>query len=414
MARLSAAVVLLVAYGLAACGGAERERTAASPVVRDSAGIRIIEERLDPDRTLELVEELRIGAVDGADYEQFFRINDMAVTPAGDLLVLDGGNHQVRVFAPDGTFRHSWGSEGQGPGEFTFLGSMAVGRDTVVVGDDRRVHVFDISGAHVSTTTTHQDRGITLTGFGISPTGWRVETAYAPVLVGDDEPNWKIADYDPVNGVVGEVVFERRVTDRTADVEGTRTSWTVRPPFSPRDQTVFGGSGQILVTRLARYEVHVLGPDGAVVQIVRPDWERRPVDDGLLSDWAASQEERFCAAESPMIDCDEYVSEALPVALALPHPAFVPPVALVFAGTEPSDGFLVLRGDVATDLFAAANPRVFDVFDGDGRCRGRLTAPVSFWPYVFQGDTVTGTIRDDFDVSYVVRYRLSSTGPGTP
>jgi hypothetical protein len=57
-------------------------------------------------------------------------------------------------------------------------------------------------------------------------------------------------------------------------------------------------------------------------------------------------------------------------------------------------------------------PVAFDVFEPDGRYLARVQAPAGFALYpapVFKGDHVWGVVRDELDVSYVVRFRM---GPG--
>jgi sugar lactone lactonase YvrE len=74
---------------------------------------------IEPVRTL--------GDVDTADENLAFYMPSMiAVDGAGDLYVLDTGNHRVQKFGPDGTFKASLGRQGQGPGEFYYPSWLAV------------------------------------------------------------------------------------------------------------------------------------------------------------------------------------------------------------------------------------------------------------------------------------------------
>ena len=45
---------------------------------------------------------------------------EMAVDPDGNLWVVDGNHSRFQIFAPDGTFRESWGTAGSGDGQFNF------------------------------------------------------------------------------------------------------------------------------------------------------------------------------------------------------------------------------------------------------------------------------------------------------
>jgi sugar lactone lactonase YvrE len=68
-----------------------------------------------------------IGDVDTADANlAFYMPSVMAVDGAGDLYVLDTGNHRVQKLGPDGTFKASYGRQGQGPGEFYYPSWLAV------------------------------------------------------------------------------------------------------------------------------------------------------------------------------------------------------------------------------------------------------------------------------------------------
>jgi sugar lactone lactonase YvrE len=68
-----------------------------------------------------------IGDVDTADANlAFYMPSVIAADGAGDLYVLDTGNHRVQKFGPDGTFKASFGRQGQGPGEFYYPSWLAV------------------------------------------------------------------------------------------------------------------------------------------------------------------------------------------------------------------------------------------------------------------------------------------------
>jgi hypothetical protein len=73
-------------------------------------------------------------------------------------------------------------------------------------------------------------------------------------------------------------------------------------------------------------------------------------------------------------------------------------------------------GDVAVDQFRSMYgglfddgrpvPTLWDVFDGEGRYLGRVELPPRFRAFATTASTVTGVVRDDLDVEYVVRYRV--------
>ncbi|HMA54612.1 MAG TPA: NHL repeat-containing protein [Acidobacteriota bacterium] len=70
---------------------------------------------------------LTLGDVDTADENvAFYMPSTIAVDGAGNLYVLDTGNHRIQKFGPDGKFLASFGRQGQGPGEFYYPAWLAI------------------------------------------------------------------------------------------------------------------------------------------------------------------------------------------------------------------------------------------------------------------------------------------------
>jgi hypothetical protein len=118
---------------LAACGDAPPATTAAEPVVRDSAGITIVENhaprwrdgegwRISPAPVLE------IGMIDGPAAYQLDGVRNAARLPDGSIAVADGGSRQIRIYDAEGRHFRSFGGQGGGPGEFETLAGAALPR----------------------------------------------------------------------------------------------------------------------------------------------------------------------------------------------------------------------------------------------------------------------------------------------
>ena len=72
------------------------------------------------------------------------------MSSAGEVFVCDPHNHRVQVFDLDGTFRRTWGSEGDAPGQFQGPRGVALSSaGEVLVSDATRVQVFLSDGAFV-------------------------------------------------------------------------------------------------------------------------------------------------------------------------------------------------------------------------------------------------------------------------
>ena len=75
-----------------------------------------------------LEEILRLGDESAGDTILFGPISQIAVNGDGDILVLEGQRSPlVHVFGPDGTHLSQVGGQGQGPGEYRYLSSAAIG-----------------------------------------------------------------------------------------------------------------------------------------------------------------------------------------------------------------------------------------------------------------------------------------------
>jgi len=115
-------VIAVVAAALFARAGQKIETVDGVKLVHNSgpgAWGRTPKVALEPVRTL--------GDVDTADENlAFYMPSAVVADAAGNLYVLDTGNHRVQKFGPDGKYMATFGRQGQGPGEFYFPGWLAV------------------------------------------------------------------------------------------------------------------------------------------------------------------------------------------------------------------------------------------------------------------------------------------------
>ena len=100
--------------------------------------------------------EWKVGAVplvtiggDGTPQSEFFRIRTAWRLASGSIVVVDGSTNELRVFDARGTFLHSFGRKGAGPGEFQGMQWNAHFGDTAVVydGNLRRITTISLAGA---------------------------------------------------------------------------------------------------------------------------------------------------------------------------------------------------------------------------------------------------------------------------
>lgn len=95
---------------------------------------------------IDFIEDLVLGG-EKKENETFGRISDVAVDARGDIYILDFGLKRVHVFDSTGSFLLAFGSEGNGPGEFSFPSAIYIDEyDEIFVADKDEVEVFDLDG----------------------------------------------------------------------------------------------------------------------------------------------------------------------------------------------------------------------------------------------------------------------------
>ena len=113
----------LFAVPLAACADPAPQNTA---VVRDSAGVRIVENstpiwhegeawRLSPEPIVD------IGGGDTED-DQLFRVTGAARLSNGQIVIANGGSVELKFYASNGAHMFDAGGAGGGPGELQSVG----------------------------------------------------------------------------------------------------------------------------------------------------------------------------------------------------------------------------------------------------------------------------------------------------
>ena len=122
------------------CTGERTNVTGWDGVVRDSAGIQIVENRGVPTwadgEGWALSEVLRIGALEGDAEYTFGRIGGLAVLSDLRIVVSDATTQQLRFFSPVGVHERTVGARGSGPGEYRALGDVVVtAGDTLLIPD---------------------------------------------------------------------------------------------------------------------------------------------------------------------------------------------------------------------------------------------------------------------------------------
>ena len=376
----------ILALSLLAIGCADTAEIAGTglhAVIEDSAGITIVENaRPAPDSRLPwefgAQPSLSIGSVESGGADELFQVSDATRLGDGRIVIANSGSAELRVFNADGSHERTWGSRGEGPGEFSARGPATVAPwpgDSIAASDAvvrPRMSIFDMNGNHGRDVALDATRGNIL----------------------DLLPNGRIVSQ-------GSLVFNREAVFETRDLVRLETEWSVLDVDGtlyaslgrlPRGEAYFsqlwGGDMQhpferstvgavwgnlVAVGVPDSYEIKAFAADGSLVRIVRRDWDPRTPTQA------------------------EYDERA---------PWGVPPVDAYPAFDEIlSDraGYLWVR----EYRMSGEGAMVWTVFDPVGRVQGLVETPGGLNVFEIGADYVLGLAEDELGVEYVQLWALS-------
>lgn len=300
--RMSSSPFCVIAVGLlcvvaAACQ--DEIAGGSSAIVRDSAGVRIVENRdpawstgngwtVDPEPTT------IIGSVEGDPNQLFNEIVGATRLSDGRILVLDSGSAELRFYDADGQFLNASGGRGGGPGEFSgftaqFLSSAG---DTLTVLELPSWSVVRFNGEGAFIDRRLLDRS--LVAARVSE-GFHSETVF--ILPGggfmapmhEIPPRPEPAGHRRPGGYLlvpseGEPTFLQSFPSTEAN------AWLPR-------SSVFGiGRQTLAIADNAAYDIAIYTPNGELRQRVR---NTRPALPVLAEDLAALKDRLTQSARSP-------------------------------------------------------------------------------------------------------------------
>lgn len=372
---------------LSACSGSESDPSRFT--VRDSAGIEIVTNLVAggwaPEEAPRLVEELRIGTVDGDENYQFGMIAALEVDAEGNIYVLDFQAREVKVFDPNGLYLRRMGRRGSGPGELGTPAALILRGDTAGVLDmtNRRLQWFGSDGADAGTIPFELGslslHSIAETGEMFAQfrdmSGASVETALTP--------RDAVLRYDR-SGAVVDTILTLPPNETVRIEDGTRII-----PIVGGGSPVWGlAHGQILSARSSDMRFEVRSHDGVLTRIVTLDLIPAPMSEERQERLRTTMENlRRTLSNLPGFTVGEV--EVRP---------FHPVIQTFLAGPQ---------GTVWTARMAAEGAQgvEWSVFDSDGRYRGALEID-GFSPMRSVDDRVYGVTTDDLGVNYVVRMKI--------
>ncbi|WP_420636093.1 6-bladed beta-propeller [Candidatus Palauibacter sp.] len=410
---------LIISTSLAACDAGAGASGAGPDVVVETRGDTTVVRTLSGSvwgAAARLVPQLSIGEVEGPEELLFGAIGSIAVDDDGRVYVLDRQALNVRGFDADGAHIETLGGPGEGPGELSTTGSLAVLPGGRVAAQDPLNMRIQVYGPEPNETEAWSyDAGAFVLPF-------------KPLFV---DRLGRILVAAPQSPVPGDVVEQVAVLG--ADGVQQDTLVPPRGDFEPPAVEVYVPMFERSVTSpvpLTARRHWTLNPDGHFVTGVSTDYRIDVEGDaGVLriervyEPVAVSEAERSYYREdttrSMRLTQPDWSWNGPPI------PETKPPFRGLIAGR---DGRIWVR--VWTDAYRLENedydpdnprsdpvtwpsPLRYDVFEPDGTYLGAVVPPEGFADYpqpVFDGDNVWAVTRDALGVERVVRFRIEVGG----
>jgi hypothetical protein len=367
-------------------------------VVRDSAGVRIVESSPDLEfRPLgwRVAEEpdLAIGMAAGDDEYQLFAVEGAAVLPDGRIAVVNAGTQEIRFFDDEGRYIETVGGSGAGPGEFQMpqlvhpvsaagellIWDLMLNRFTLLGPDGELIRTIRPEGV-VRSTAGWDGSGVVLSFRSSAAAGLDTPDGLMPRVVTFEGVPLEVGDPIPIGEVAGRTYL--------AQIRGQPAFRRI--PFDPEPASTVG-SGAFHLTTGSNAEVRTYDSSGDLTRMVRVLRAPEPLP---RSEFTSVVEEQLEAMED-----EDLRREWRGHFDRMPVPEVVP----VYRGLLVDGGgylwaehFRVRPGDVAR----------WSVFDPDGAVLGTIETPQGLVVYQIGEDFLLGRMRDDFGVERVVRFPL--------
>lgn len=376
-----------------------RDSSTEHTVVRDSAGVRIVES-IEPAHApgawqLSGTPTLSIGVVEGDAEYQFTQITGLGRLPSGEYYVAQLNNPpQVRIFDQEGRHVRSIGREGQGPGELTGIAWATALADTIQVYDfwSSRILYYGIDGAVLREIAITTLGG--LPGRSISPSPGFTDgdmLARSNYLVQPDAPK----------GVGRSTTFLLRVAPTgelvdsfpdmpDADYIGMADRNTVIP-FGRRT-AVLAHDTALYVATGDMFSVDVYGSGGTLRASYRHAGDRRPVSATLIDALKAEQLANSRDDLRPRIE-RQFADSPIPELL----PSYSRRMLIDSEGAVWVEHYLA----------PVDEERTWDVFDRRGAFAATISVPLQFMLRHVVGDEAIGVWTDNLDVQTVRMYEIA-------
>jgi len=326
----------------------------------------------------------------------FFRLSDIDADESGNMFVFDGGNQNIVVFDRAGTFLRTIGRPGQGPGEITLGGDIAVTAGNVLHAGRNRITVWSAAGELLRAQNLPAISRLTGSIEGTEQ-GTFVGLVRRPGRGGGSD--LAVVGVEPATGE------DRRIALLPANrslmvIRGSRAKNTGIP--RPISDFATARTGEVYVTAGSDYDIVAYGADGTPRWALQVPWSRVPLTDADIA--AALQRVMAASDVGPGMSNVRRSDVQWPESM----PALVGSMTHLWERLEPlqvdGHGHLYVFPFIPDSWDRPEQP--VDVYSPDGEHLFSGMIPMIRWESA-RGDYVYGIYRDpDTEEFTAVRYRL--------
>lgn len=335
-----------------------------------------------------VIEEVRIGALEGSGPDLFGRISALEVDESGRFYVFESQAQELRVFDKAGEHLWTIGRKGGGPGEFREGIGLAWAPDGnlwVVDPGNSRISVFDTTGAHVTMKRI-------LGGYVMMPWKGRFDRSgrfhhYGLDIDPDRESRFVMVRFDTLLNPLDTIPIPRAPDVRYFELRTGDGMIQAGVPFSAGISWTIAATGHLWFANTGEYRVFERNQRSDTVLIVSREFDPIPVTGAEV--------------ESAIADLDWFTEQGGRIDRSR-IPTHKPAVSSLYVD---DDGFVWIVPVAA----AEDSGRLLDVFEPSGRYLGRVRLPFRLLTGplpLFRHGMVYGVTSDEFDVPYVVRARV--------
>ncbi len=374
--------------------------------------------------TMVATEELRVGSPNDPE-AAFTWFRELEVGPDGTIYTGHPQENQIRMHNVSGTFLGSIGREGEGPGEFSRVGVMAITGDTLWVMDHGlyRFSFFDLQGNFLGSRRIPVDLGDSPRDLPPRPRGLLRDgtivgspPAFSHMVASGELIENFIVRMDTA-GNVGDTIAHyslvNTVWEITNNEQGPAGFGSYRPPPFSDTEIVKVSDYDMVAVRVMRGPPGIDGPATFTVTTWRIDGDtifsraflydpiplRTAIVDSIIDGFAESvANSEFLAGRATFDEAARWARAGLYL------PAYHPPVSAVVIGP---DGQLWLRGEELGELVVE-----WRILSGTGDAIGVVELPSGFTMLFARSMQVWGIEYDELDVPYIVRYRITEAAEG--